>query len=388
MTMKHCLSLFVALLFFAPPCFAAKLPPEARQAMHKAQMRMDDKDYPEAARILTAYMKTAEDIPADAYLMLGGAHHLAGNKEKALAVFEKGAAAKPDHPGLALNSAITNYEMEHYARAGRLFEKAYDLTEPPKPDLLYQAGAAYYAGEKYDASATVMTRLIAMEKKPKKEWVRLAIHTMMGAGKTEQARTMLMRYLTASPGESPYWELLAKLHLDSERYVEAAAALEICYRLGKPSSGDIERLASLYAYVNAPLMATATLKRICPATPSAKQAQKIASLLAAAGRTSEAVRLLDASPDKASLAGDKGRFLYDARRFEEAETALKQGLSAAARQGQARFYLAMCAWERQDWKNAKANLSRVGKDKEYKQRAATWLAVIEDLEAARREADE
>lgn len=388
MTMTRILPLFLTMALVAGIAHAAdRMPPQTRQAMHKAQVQADDGKFAEAASVLREHMATTDEkIPPQVYLMLGGVLYKGGNKKQALATFQKGMKAYPGNVQLVRNNAVISYEQEHYADAGRLFEKTYSLMSPPDPILLYQAGSAYYAGEKFAASVNALERLLAVAKAPKEAWVRLAVHACLAARQLAKAETMLRKYLAVNPEQDPYWELLAKLHLDREQFAKAAAALEICYRLRTPSQKDLERLASIYRYMNAPLMASTTLKRAYANGPDPTQRVKIANLSAAAGRTDEAVKELSQTAASAPLAETKGCILYQARRFKEAEISFAQALKHNPSAAQSRFYLAMCAWEKRDWKTAKSNLLKLSRDKKFSRRIKAPLAVIEDIETARREA--
>lgn len=387
MTITRILPLLLVLVLAAGFARADdRIPPQGRQALHKAQMHIDASRFDDAVAVIRAYMaETDEDIHPQIFLMLGGAHYKGGNREKALRAFREGVKAHPGDAQLIRNTGVACYELERYKEAGSLFEKAYGLITPADPVLLYQAGSAYYAGEKYTASAKALGRLIASADKPKEEWVRLAVHAHLNAGQVRQAEKMLYKFLAAHPENAPYWELLAKLQLDREQYAKAAGALEICYLLRDPTQRELERLASLYAYVDAPLMATATLKRAY-GTPDSEQRIKIAALSASAGRTDRAVQELSRAGLSAKVAEHKGRILYEARRFEEAESAFRQALKHDPGAAQSRFYLAMCAWERRDWQTAKSNLLKLSGHKTFARRARAPLAVINDLSTARKEA--
>lgn len=384
----HVLLVTLTLCLLSASLTLAKLPPEARQTLYKARLLMDEEKFTEAARMIEQYMETTrEAVDAQVYTVLGGALHQAGKMEKALAVFRKGHAAYPNNEFLCLNTGITLYELKHYGEAGKYLEKTHSLQKPAKAELLFQAGSAYYLGEKYRDAARVLNRLLDQEKKPRKEWIRLAIHSLIEAGQLKRAESLLLRYLTMNPDESEYWKLLAKLHLDREEFSKAGAALEICYRLSTPTTQDLERLASLYNYQEAPLMAASTLLRAYGNSPKPEQALKVAALFASAGRTQQAVNYLQRHSGSNSITQEKGKLLYQARRFEEAETIFRQVLKTKS-VPEARFFLALCAWERKDWKKAKQELSRIAGLKQYKGRTTGYLAVLDDLEAARKESGE
>ena len=385
MTARYLLPLVLAVLLAAVPAAAEnRLPPLARQALHKAQVRMDAGKFADAAAILREYMAVPdEDVPPQVYLMLGSAQHRNKDARGALATFEKGMKAHPGNDLLARNGAVACYELERYADAGRLFEKAYVLKSPKDAALLFHAGSAYYGGEDFAAAARVLDRMLTESPDPHKDWVRLAIHAHLQAGLMERTEAILRRFLAANPEEAPYWELLAKLHLEREEFAKAAGALEICYRLRQPSAKELERLASLYAYADAPLMATATLRRAGVA--DAAMGVRLAGLYASAGRMNEALLQLSRYGRSAEMAEKRGRMLYQARRFKEAEDELSEALGRDAAAAECRFLLGMCAWERRDWAAAKTNFKKISGDKAFARRVKAPLAVIEDIEAARRE---
>ncbi|MCJ2163384.1 MULTISPECIES: tetratricopeptide repeat protein [unclassified Pseudodesulfovibrio] len=350
-------------------------------------MSIDDAHFADAVSVLREYMEQAEEaIPPQAYLMLGGAQYRKGDREQAFKVFLKGLDAYPDNVELARNSAVACYELGRYADAGRLFEKTYALKSPPESVLLFHAGSAYYSGGEYAAAAKVMARLLAVDKNPKKEWVRLAVHAHLEAKQFKRAESMLHTYLASNPDDAPYWQLLSKLHLDREEYAKAASALEICYRLGSPSSKELERLASLYVYVNAPLMASDALKRAYPGASDEEHAIRIAQLTASSGRTDEAVRQLSRFAPSVSLAEEKGEILYRARRFKEAEQVFLDILKKNANALESRYFLAMCAWENRDWKTARVHLDALSGNREFVGRVKAPISVIDDIELARKEA--
>ncbi|MBU4379543.1 MAG: tetratricopeptide repeat protein [Pseudodesulfovibrio sp.] len=385
--MKRILFLVLAIVVAAVPAYAGEsLPPLARQALHTAQVRMDAGQFADAALVLREYMAQAgETVPSHIYLMLGSAHHQNNDRKKTLDAFQAGLKAYPDNDQLARNCAVACYELGRHADAGRLFEKAYALKTPRDPALLFHAGSAYYSGEDFSAAARVLERLLADQAQPEKDWVRLAVHAHLEAGLSEKTEAILSRYLAINPDEAPYWELLAKLHMDREEYAKAGAALEICYRLREPSGKELERLASLYAYSDAPLMASATLLRARPDSADMEYGTRIARLYTAAGRPDEAMRLLSRYDRSASLAGKKGRILYDARRFREAEAELGEALGQGDGAAENVYLLGMCAWERRDWGAARDNFMKLLGDKSYSRLVKVPLVVIEDIETARRE---
>nr|WP_287413236.1 tetratricopeptide repeat protein [Pseudodesulfovibrio sp.] len=388
MIVKKIIFCLLAVLLLAAVAHAAdRLPPLARQALHKAQVNMDDSRFEDAAAVLREYMVQAEEsVPVQVYLMLGGVYHKNRDWKRAYATFREGLDAHPSDSMLTRNCAVSCYELELYADAGRFFEKAYKLSMPSQPVLLFHAGSAYYSGEDFKSATRILLNLILQEKKPEKNWVRLAIHACLECGQPKKAESVLRKFLASNPGEAPYWELLAKLYLDSERYEKAASALEICYRVRTPTTKDLERLASLYTYSNAPMLASATLKRAHSGVADTKKGIKVASLYASAGRINEAVQHLARLGSSYAVDRTKGNILYNARRFNEAESALLAAVERDPKAPESLYLLGMCAWEKRDWKGAKVIFSKLAGDKSFARRVKALLSVIDDLEATRREA--
>ena len=363
-----------------------KLPPMARQALYNAQVFSKDGQHAKAAAVIEAYVKTAEDdIHEQVYLSLGSALYQAGEKETGLEAFREGFTAYPQNAYLCMNIGIILYELERFAEAGGYLEKAHDLEKPSNPEVLYQAGTAYFLGDDFRNCARVMEGLVKRTQQPPKEWVKLALHALMESHQFVKAQRMLIKFLESNPEEAAYWRLLAKLHLDQERYLQAAAALEVSFKLEAPSSNELEQLAGLYLYPGARLMAARTLERAYGASPTREQARKVAVLYASAARTDKAVRYLDAYTQDPALGLTRGKMLFSARRFSEAAKEFS-GLLETRSAPEARFYLALCAVEKRNWEQARKELNSLVGLKSFTHRISGYQAALQDLELAKQEA--
>lgn len=373
-------------LFFTGTCLA-KLPPQARQNLYKAQLLLDEEKYAEAASVIKQYMKsTNEPVDAQIFLVLGGTLLQTGDDKQAYDIFKQGFALHPENVHLCRNTAVTAYKLERYNEAGKLLEKTYALQSPAKPQTLFQAGSMYYKGEKFKSSVRVLLKLIAQAKKPNKKWISLAVHALLENGQSDKARSMLLKYLKQAPEDAAHWKLLAKLNMDREQFSQTAAALEIAYRLTPPSQQELENLSSIYRYTEAPLLAATTLERAYGATISNDQAIKIAALYASAGRINKAVSYLDRYYKNKSTSINRGRLLFKARRFNDAREAFRPALETK-NANEARFHMALCAWELKDWQKAKQQLKKITNGN-FKKRASGYLEVLCDIETAQLESTE
>ena len=363
----------------------SSLPPMARQTLHKAQILIESKQYETAATTIQQYMETTkETVHEEVFLYLGGLLYQAGDKQRAAQVFREGHTAFPQNALLCKNLGVSLYELKRHAEAGLFLEKSYELAKKPDPNVLHQAGTAYYMAGKYAEAARAMVRLVDQSPQPKKDWIKLALHAMLEAGQFRKAESMLRKFLAANPEEAGYWRLLARIHMDREEYAKAAAALEVAHHMATPSTQDLERLASLYQYVDAPLMAANALTRAYGAVPNRDQSAKIAALYAASGRVEQAVKYMNQHSNDPSLGLAKGKLFFNSRRFTKAETEFTKLLSAESAP-EARFYLALCAWERKDWKLAQEKLESLVGLPAYHSKVSGYRAALEDLESVRKE---
>ena len=369
---------------------AADPPPEARQALFQAQALLDEQRPAEAARIMDQYLATTGKPPAEAWLLLGLARYEAGkganDKSGALEAFRAGLKHFPDDPLLCRNLAVLLFEAGQYAEAAPLFEKAHGLQEKPEPELLYQAGSAWYLAGDYNASARVLDRLAATASPLEMEWIQLAVHAFLAAGNLDRAETMVLALLRDAPGDAARWELLAKIHLDRERFDKAAAALEMAYDLKSPTVRELEQLADLYVYVNAPLRAVSVLERAHGAAPDGEWAVRLAELYADSGRVDQAVGILERASVSTDALLAKGKILFRARDFRAAARALDACLERSPGNAEAHLYRGLCAWENQDWELARREFLRVAGNKECEARASAALDALGDLEQARLDA--
>ncbi|WP_419781808.1 tetratricopeptide repeat protein [Maridesulfovibrio sp.] len=374
--------------------FAKDFPPQARQALRQAQSCIKEEDMGGADKILDEYLQnTNETPPAEVFIMQGAARNDRGNKAGALAAFLNGMKLYPQNKSLCHNSAVLLYEQNNYLQAARLFERIYDLTAPKEPRMLYHAGAAFYEGKKYGESARAMSRLLTATQIPKKEWIKLALHSYLQAGQPGKALNYLDTLLKNYPQEAEYWKLLAKVEMDRNRYVQAAAALEMGYSLSPPTDQENRQLIQIYKYINAPLKAAKTMNRIHAGKLTPEQAQELALLYDRAGQPQDALKLIEnslgstpAKGDRQQLLVTKGKLLYSLRRYGAATEIFSLCLRTQ-HNPEARFFRALCFWELKQWELSRKDFLQLAGLKKYQARAQRALAALSDLEEAKEEAD-
>ncbi len=379
--MKHIrIVLFLLLVWCCSvPCRAQELSPPARTELSAAQRLIDNKRYAEAVKRLQNFLDGAKDAPAAAYALLGSASYLAGNTRQAMRAFAKGHTLFPQDPDLCLNAAVAAFNCREYAAAGKFFEQAGALRKPFDPELLFKAATAYYQGQNYRAAAKAVRKLLSGRTVKKQSWLRLAIHVYLKNKDWKRASGLILRFLSRNPNDTAYWALLAKLHLEQRHYTDAAAALEILYRLKHPSSKEKTQLARMYGCIKAPLLAAAALEQTPGSPPSLRI--ELAGFYASAGRNAKALRLLEQTQKSGS--GEqlllRGKILFQARKFADAEAVFHKCARHSAIGSQAGYYLGLCAWERTNWDAARQAFARIVSDTRYGSLAANGLAILQHL---------
>ncbi|WP_421901372.1 tetratricopeptide repeat protein [Maridesulfovibrio sp.] len=385
--------LCTAIILYGTIAFAKDFPPQARHALIQAQNCIKNEKLAEADKILSQYLQsTKETVPAEVFIMQGGARNDTGDKAGALEAFMSGLKLYPENKPLCHNSAVLLYGQQKYAQAASLFERTYELTDPKEPRMLYHAGAAFYEGEKYAKSARVLSRLLASTQGPKKEWIKLAVHSYLQAGQQNKALSYLDTLLKKFPQEAEYWKLLAKVEMDRNRYVQAAAALEMGYSFISPTDQESRQLLQIYKYINAPLKAANAMSRLYGRQLTPKQAQELALLYDRAGKPQEALKIINRSlnnePEGTSfqqLMITKGKLLYSLRKYGAAKAIFSLCLKKTPTP-EARLYRALCFWELKQWEFSRKDFQQLTGLKKYKSRAQSALAALDDLEEARAEA--
>ncbi|MBL3583310.1 tetratricopeptide repeat protein [Oleidesulfovibrio alaskensis] len=157
--------------------------------------------------------------------------------------------------------------------------------------------------------------------------------------------------------------------------------MELYSRLTTMSAQDFSWLRSLYRYLNAPLLELHTLNRTGAQAGSPQTALQTAKLYAEAGRTLQAVALLQKHSGQNALM-EQGKILYNARKFADARTAL-QKVTDPDLQQQARFYLALCAWEQQQWSSARSSLQQISRQSPFAAQARPYLNILDELDKAK-----
>ncbi|WP_319542087.1 tetratricopeptide repeat protein [uncultured Pseudodesulfovibrio sp.] len=340
------------------------------------------KGKPDCARkILSQYMKHATH-PHPYGVVLYGSLLLEQNElSQATQIFEKGYKDYPQCREIVHNLAVVRYEQERFKEAGNLFLESCNLSEKPIPTIRYQASACYYQATAYELAYDAVRPLLELEK-VEPNWVKLAAHSLIQRKQWTQAEKVLVRFLRLSPTEHTYWKLLANVRIEHKKYKRAAAALEIAYRIQPPTEEERRNLSQLYLYIEAPLLSAHALEDSFTSTPSAIVCDQLARAYLSAGRTEQALSMLNLAIHQDSTSArwlTKGIILYGKRHYPEAVTALQQSADLNEKTGLAHFLIGMSLWEIQQWKAAKNSFEIATRYERYAKKAKKAIKSIDSM---------
>ncbi len=358
---------------------------QEQKALHRAQKHLSEDSPDECLSELRRFReKHGEPRSPLFHLVRGNALYSQKEYKKAEKAYSRGLDKAPDHPALLRNLASVCLRNGDALKAGRFFRRAYEAEEDPEPELLYQAGAAFYRAEAHDRALRALSQLFDRAEEIEPQWAELLVYTCLEAERWTRAEKTLDRLLEENPQQGRYWKLLAQVRLKREEYRKAACALEIAYDLDPPAPSEWRNLANIYASVHAPLQAARTLEKACGDTCSVQDQRRLARLYSRACRHDRAMKHLDRAlkqEPSADLYLEKGRLCYRAGEFQQARTALRKALEINPDHEEARLWLGYAAWQLRDWDLAKRSFDRVPRDGEHGKQAENGLqsvlAVIE-----------
>lgn len=390
--MRSCLLALILTVVAACPALAEwsrPLSPAAGRVLHQARQLEERGEDARAGEVLAEYVASSKNPHPYGCLLYGNWLMRHDKMAEAARVYEDALQRESDSPDIALNLGVVRYHQERFVDAGDLFLRAADASEKPRHGWKYHAAACYYSGEEFGRAATVLEGLLA-QPKVKAGWVKLYAHCLVSQKRWAEAEATLLRFLRVRPEQAEYWRLLASVRSERSHYKDAAAALEIAYRLKAPSHSERETLSQLYAYVGAPLLATKALEKSFAEAPSAKVCERMARTYMMAGRRAEAAKALERAIAQEPTAQRwlwLGRILYKERDMDAAQSALGRAVALGEETGQASYLLGLLEWDRRNWNAARRHFCAAGKCRKFKRHAQNAIASLDALVEAEREAE-
>ncbi len=377
--------LLSALALQCTPTMAAQdvtMPYVLRSMLARAQREVEKKSYKRAEKILTEYINDKSNKPNYlVYYLLGNVFYLENRKKDAYKAYREACKLNPSYQPACINLAKMNYDAGKYGEAGDLFLRAYRCSGEPDPEILYEAGVAYFQGKLYRNAKKVLATLLKETKDKKEKYVRLFVHTCIELKEWDTAERYMLSLIEKNRINASYWKLLARIRLGKGDYRAAAGSLEVAYRLDPPEAGRWKELAELYLYMGVPLKAARCLEKAYAPYPSPRQLDEIARAYARANRLKKAVscyeNALKKEPKEARYL-EVAKLYYQNGMWKEAAEMLKKCIQIDRANGFAHLLLGYCAWQLNDVGLAMKELSEASKCKRYRHQALTARDMLKE----------
>ncbi len=359
----------------------SSLLPEEQKVLYEAQEAIQTKDIQTAVRLLTAHLREHPNKPNPLlFFALGNAWYMDGNLKKASQIYGKGHAMHPGSFLLCTNFAAVSYETGNYLKAGKLFEKAYRLGNPPDSEHLWQAGTAYYKANALKKAKSVLKRMRRPKGGMKKSRLQLLTQVCLDMKDWKEAESVVLELLNLAPNDVEYWKLLSHIRLQRDNYRGAAGTLEILFKIRPPVKKELEDLANLFFYLNFPLKGARCLEKAYGPAPSPRQCDKISKAFIQAQRPDKALHYLDLAIRQERLYArvlEKGKLYYSRGRWDDAASVLRECVRTWPDRGFAHLLLGYCAMEKEDFTLARTSFLNASKEKEYRDKALSALRLLE-----------
>ena len=351
----------------------------ARTALVGAQKFISAKRISEAKSALEHFLRECPD-ETHAYItfLLADLSLQQGKTEEAQAGYEETLALCPDYAPAWQNLAKLCYDLGQFTRAGKAFDRAWELTGRMRHDLRFYAAAAYAAG-KMPQEALALAQFLCSGKAgpPKPDWVKLMVQLSLESKgdkkKGTEAVTILERLLSESSPEPYLFRLAASLYLNRHDYDQAARTLAAYGLLNPLTYKETTLLADLYNTLGIPGKAAEHYEKALAMNPSQKLFEQLATArfesrdLQAGLEDSD--RGLAAYPDSRALWKVRGWILYEKKDFNGASRAFQTAHSLNPKDTRSLYMHGLCACRAGHVESAKKALEQAAVHTEYRARA-------------------
>lgn len=417
-----------------------KLPVSVQRLLLQVRKSMNQKDYPGAIERITAFHaqgRAASDqtseITACRHPMvcfaLGNCYLLKLDYQKAKIAYLNALEEAPDFIDAQINLARAYSETQNYHEAAKCFLKAYNGSDPKKPDYLYYSAVTYLMDKQAEQAITLFEKLFqAYPTVVECQWQENYVNALILADRMKQAipvilqlvgkkqgkekirwqETLLQIYLQMNNTQQAlayathlartnchvprWWKTLVHIHLSLEQYEHALSHL-IIYRYLTPLSIQEKKLwADLYLQLAIPDKAAHAYELVLIERSNVKQNQKFGqtSNKEILKRLVSACQQLD-MPEKALTFLDrfnakdsdpellmlKGDLLYTMERFNDADEVYRLAAQNNFQQaGQAWLMAGYASWQQNDLSASREAFKHAAKFKRHRKNAMSAMAQL------------
>lgn len=351
-------------LVWALPVMARECPKEpgmsrpVQAAVHAAQELVEQKKEKQAAADLDKWAKENPSLK-NHYLSFyrGILAYQQKQLDKAAKLFTDALEIYPCHGPSAQNLAVVRFEQERYTEAAELMVLAYDVGQKPNPELLYSAGVFYMAGKKPRQGLVYLGKICKLPE-PKPHWLAAMVQCYLNLRQPRKAEPVLEKLLQIQPDKDVNWRLLASIKIELNQYDDAAAALEVAYRLRPPEKvSGWRQLADVYRAAGAPLKAAERYEIAFGPNPEPKDRDLLARVYLEAHAYNKALSQANAAAKTKPTAKRwvlVGRINMMRKHYQKAYNAFTKAAAINDKDGKNSLLAGYAAWQMEQAAKAEA----------------------------------
>jgi tetratricopeptide (TPR) repeat protein len=285
-------------------------------------------------------------------------------------------------------------QIGDFPKAMQTLDRWFAAATEPTPEAFYLKAVILIQMEKLEEAVAAAEQAVNLTPDPREGWLSLQAHAYFLVKDYPKMAATLERLIVRSPGKKTYWLLLSAAYFELDRDDEARSIVQLAYRQGLlDQDREIRALARLLLSNGLPYEAAQVLERgmadeVVPAQKDTYELLTNAFLQAREGEEA-----LEPLAKGAELAEDAqlymllGKVHLQGDRYQEAVTALKQGLAKAKPEQRGRVYLligmAQLGANRLD--DAEVAFKSARGDEKLRSEAESYIKFVTQERARRRE---
>jgi tetratricopeptide (TPR) repeat protein len=237
-------------------------------------------------------------------------------------------------------------QIGDYPNAMKTLDRWFAAAAEPTPEAFYLKAVILIQMERLQEAVTAAEQAVALTPEPREGWLSLLAHTYYLVKDYGNMSKTLERLIARSPSKKSYWLLLSAAYFELDRDDDARAVVELAHRQGLlDQDREIRALARLLLSNGLPYEAAGVLEKGMAASVVPGQKDSYELLTNAFLQAREEERALEPLSKGAALADDAqlhlllGKVHLQSGRYQEAVSALNQGLAKAKSDQRGKVYL-------------------------------------------------
>lgn len=339
------------------------VPRKGRVTLFKANAAREDGDIAGAARIIVEFLEKHPDQDHFWLRFHLGANQLElGEREAAMASFQRTAELEPRFSQGWLSLGQTAYDLGRYAVAAEAIRRGWETSEAKPPYLLYYAAASHILAGEPRRALPLLEDLVSGDRgEPELDWYRALVSAAIDVEEFDRGRRAVDGMLARFPGEADAWELAFQFAASTGDYRQAAVALTVVSYLRPLTREERLQLGNVYATIGVPAEASEWYAAALKDGGEVEEWERLASAYLAAYESEAALATIQQALDREptvrlwSLLGD---LHYMEQEYAAAYDAFGECVAMDPERGRAWLMQGYCALELGRLDAAAAHLER------------------------------